>query len=68
MFLTMLEKCLMEKNFPLQPILLKINKGNFLGLLCINFDTTKHKLIAQEILQLANIKLPIIKMVSEHSK
>jgi predicted transcriptional regulator YheO len=42
---------------------IKDNQGKLLGLLCINFDTTKHKLIA--ILQLANIKLPMTKMISE---
>ena len=44
---------------------IKDKAGNLLGLLCINIDTTKHKLLAQEILQLANIKLPILQMVSE---
>lgn len=44
---------------------IKDKQNKLLGLLCINFDTTKHKLIAQEILQLANIKLPITKMISE---
>ncbi|MFP7295925.1 transcriptional regulator [Neobacillus niacini] len=44
---------------------IKNSKGELLGLLCFNFDTTRHKLVAQEILQLANIKLPISKMVSD---
>jgi predicted transcriptional regulator YheO len=44
---------------------IKDKNNKLLGLLCINFDTTKHKLIAQEILQLANIKLPMTKMISE---
>lgn len=54
------------KEFSSSTYFIKDKEGNLLGLLCINFDTTKHKLIAQEVLQLANIKLPLNKLVSEH--
>ncbi|MCM3690084.1 helix-turn-helix transcriptional regulator [Neobacillus niacini] len=53
------------KEFSSSTYFIKDSKGELLGLLCFNFDTTKHKLVAQEILQLANIRLPISKMVSD---
>lgn len=53
------------KEFSSSTYFIKDSEGKLLGLLCFNFDTTKHKLIAQEILQLANIKLPITKIISE---
>lgn len=54
------------KEFSSSTYFIKDENGELLGLLCFNFDTTKHKLIAQEILQLANIKLPISKMAAEN--
>jgi predicted transcriptional regulator YheO len=53
------------KEFSSSTYFIKDEDSNLLGLLCFNFDTTKHKLIAQEILQLANIKLPISNMISD---
>ncbi len=56
------------KEFSSSTFFIKDVQGNLLGLFCINFDTTKHKLIAQEILQLANIKIPVSKMISENQE
>ncbi|MEH6993392.1 PAS domain-containing protein [Neobacillus drentensis] len=53
------------KEFSSSTYFIKDSEGELLGLLCFNFDTSKHKLVAQEILQLANIRLPISKMVSD---
>lgn len=53
------------KEFSSSTYFIKDSEGELLGLLCFNFDTTKHKLVAQEILQLANIRLPISKMISD---